>query len=78
MGSWNSGAAVMCSASWCPLLVSSRRSRPKRRACHDVHGCGLEWARLGVSWRFGCASGGASGRDWSCQVVQAGHVVLAG
>ena len=29
MGSWSSGAAVLCSLSWRVLLVSSRQLRPK-------------------------------------------------
>ena len=32
MGSWSRGAAVLCSSSWCALLVSSRRSHPKGAA----------------------------------------------
>ena len=64
MGSWSSGVAVLCSLSWCVLLVPSWRPRPKvRLACHNVHGRGLVPVRPGVPLRRGYAGVGARGYD---------------
>ena len=73
---WAVGAAVQqrcvpCRGAhcWCLPYDYTPRVRPE---CHNVHGGGLLWVRLGVPLCLGYASGGATGRDsrvrWFMQV----------